>query len=314
MPRRRRLVGVVGLALCGLSIPALALPPMPQAGWVLQQLPGEPTDARGVLAEGRRLLDRYEFDRAAQLLHRGVEMLISSPTPVDDEQLGLAFVDLSVAYMRSGQTDRARESLKELGRLVPNYILDGNLYPQVFLREVEEARLSVERGPRATLALRGPDGATVRVDGRDIGTVPTEVVLPVGRHRVVVGETQRLVKLGERGGLLDLSSTPTTRQVEPPQPEAVASNELDWARDDGGGEGATSTRGTRQLPGLEPEVLENRAARLDAAITPSKAPWWVWAAIGTGVAVAAGSAVLAVQGSMNQVPASAPPPSTLPTR
>ena len=310
MPRRRRLVGVVGLALWGLSVPALAAPPVPRAGWFVQQIPGEPSDARGVLAEGRRLLDRYEFDRAAQMLHRGVEMILSSSTPADDEQLGLAFVDLAVAYMRSGQSDRARESLKELGRLVPNYILDGNLYPQVFLREVEEARLAVEGGPRATLAMRGPDGATVRVDGRDIGTVPTEVVLPIGRHRVVVGETQRLVKLGERGGLLDLSTTPTTRPVEAPS-EPVASNELDWARD-GGSASEPSARGTRQLPGLEPEVLEDRAARLDASITPSKAPWWVWAAIGTGVAVAAGSAVLAVQGSMNQVPASAPPPGTLP--
>lgn len=308
MPRRRRLVGVVGLALCGLSVPALAAPPVPRAGWFLQQIPGEATDARGVLTEGRRLLDRYEFDAAGERLHRGIEMLLSSPTPVDDDMLGLAFVDLAVAYMRSGQTERAREALKEMGRLVPNYILDGNLYPQVFLREVEEARLAVESGPRATLALRGPDGATVRVDGRVVGAVPTEVVVPVGRHRVEVGETQRLVKLGERGGLLDLSSAPASRPVEAPEPEAVASNDLDWARDGSG----TDTRGTRQLPGLAPEVLENRAARLEASITPTQAPWWVWAAIGAGVAVAAGSAVLAVQGTMNQVPAGSPPPSTLP--
>lgn len=307
MPTRRRLMGVVGMALCGLSVPALAAPPVPPPGWYLQQLPGEDrNDPRSVLTEGRRLLDRYEFDRAAQALHRGVEMLLSSPTPVEDDQLGLALVDLAVAFMRSGQNDRAREALQELGRVVPNYILDGNLYPQVFLREVEEARLAVERGPRALLALRGPDGATVRVDGRTIGMVPTEVELPVGRHRVVVGETQRLVQLGERGGLLDLSTESSTRQVTAPEPEPSA-NELDWARDDRGA-GMATREGTRPLPGLAPEVLEDRAALTATALTPSKTPWWVWAAIGTGVAVAAGGTVFAIQGTMNQLPARTPAP------
>jgi len=307
--RNRRLAGWVGAALCTLSVPALAAPPLPSPSFFLGQA-GRSVhrEARSAVEEGQRLLSRYEFDSAAQSFHRAVELMLASSTPADDTLLGDALVELAVAYTRSGQRDRARETLLDLGRLVPEHVVDANLYPGLFLREVEEARSELERGPRGTLVLRGPAGARVEVDGRSLGALPTEASLPVGRHRVRIGDHQRLVKLGARGGALDLSrglpsqEAPAVATRAAPQRDEDASG-VAWAEDEAPVSRASEeTRGSRTLPGIEAVTEERRPDEGRGAVVQEGPPWWVWALVGVGVAAAAGGTVLGVQGAMNAPP------------
>lgn len=312
--RNRRLAGWVGAALCTLSIPAVAAPPLPSPNFFLHQASRSDTRAaREALEEGQRLLSRYEFDRAAEVLHRAVEAMLASSTPADDGLLGEALVDLAVAYTRAGQRDRSRETLMELGRLVPDHVVDANLYPSVFLREVEEARLALDKGPRGTLVLRGPDGARVDVDGRSLGALPTEASLPVGRHRIKLGDTQRLVKLGARGGALDLSRGSTASVSAPiakakPTPQASEDTSWEkWSEDDAAPTPPPEDApGTRSLPGIEAVTEERRPEAPRSGTVQGGPPWWVWTLVGVGVAAAAGGTVLGVKNAMGAPPLNTP--------
>lgn len=146
-------------------------------------------DATAALLAGKQAFDELRFEDAVRDLRLGIEGLLSDPATCDFEVLLETQKQLAIAFLRMGEERKARATLDELVRLAPGYEL-GAGYPPAFEREIEKAKRRLEAQPRGAVAVEGPPGSTVYLDGRDLGMVPVlEEGVPVGLHFVRVDGT-----------------------------------------------------------------------------------------------------------------------------
>lgn len=138
--------------------------------------------AREMVIDGRKRLAELEFETAIATLRQALELMITNPSSLDIDQLIEAQLSLAVAWFRTGEDDRARAALETVARLEPEHELKPG-FPPVFIREFERAKKRVAAGPHGGVVAEGPKGATLFLDGRELGPLPvTEPRVGLGAH------------------------------------------------------------------------------------------------------------------------------------
>ena len=151
-------------------------------------------EAIASLEAGKKAFDDLRFEDAVPSLRKGIEGVLADPSTADFALVTDGYVKLSAAQFRMGEEKAAKDSLLELARITaPDFALPAG-FPPVFTREFEKAKKRLDKQPRGRVTVDGPGGATVFLDGRDLGMVPvTEQNVPAGTHfvRVEGGRNER---------------------------------------------------------------------------------------------------------------------------
>lgn len=144
-------------------------------------------EAVASLEAGKKAFDDLRFEDAVPSLKKGIDGILSDPSTADFALVTDGYVKLAASQFRMGEEKSAKDSLLELARLTqPDFALPAG-FPPVFTREFEKARKRLDKQPRGSLNVDGPGGATVYLDGRDLGMVPvTESGIAAGTHYVRV--------------------------------------------------------------------------------------------------------------------------------
>ncbi len=145
--------------------------------------------AKKQLKRAQKLLAALNFGRAEKSFKKAIEMFPAAApalTKVDDYVA--AHIGLAEVYARQGLEDETIASLTQAARLNPEHTLDASVYPPQFLRTFDDVVAAVVGGDKGDVLIDATArGATVFVDGRELGTAPLLVKgLPVGSHVVRV--------------------------------------------------------------------------------------------------------------------------------
>lgn len=154
---------------------------------------GPSPEAVAALDAGRKAFDDLRFEDAVASLKKGVEGMLADPGTADYEAVTDAYVKIAAAAFRMGEEKDAKQTLVDLARLAPGYVMPPG-FPPVFQREFEKAKKRLEKAPKGTISIEGPSGATAFIDGRDLGMVPVlEENVAGGMHYVKVegGRSER---------------------------------------------------------------------------------------------------------------------------
>ena len=172
------------------------LPPPPVAAApVASGKKGPSAEALSALESGKKAFDDLRFEDAVPSLRKGIDAMLADPATADYEAVTEASVKLAAAAFRMGEEKDAKTALLDLARLSPGYALPPG-FPPVFTREFDKAKKRLEKQPKGTVSIEGPNGSTAFLDGRDLGMVPVlEENVPGGVHYVKIEGTK-----GERFG------------------------------------------------------------------------------------------------------------------
>lgn len=155
--------------------PRLSLAPLLVLSWLAA---AGPLHAQGsLLDQGIELFNQGEFERSHQLLRR------AQPSVRGARDLGRLHLYLGLDLAFLGKTARARQAFLLALEHDPTLDLD----PARIKESVVKLFRQVRDGLRGELqvAVRG-GGATVFVDGQELGPAPLTRTLPIGPHRVEV--------------------------------------------------------------------------------------------------------------------------------
>ena len=148
-----------------------------------------------LLRQGKRFAARLRTLRAIDRLLRGLDTFEDDPSAIDDfDDVVGAKLLLAESYFRRGREEDARQTLKDLARVRPEYALSQRDYPPVFVNAWLQAQRDTRSRARGSLEVESENNAVqILVDGIERGGSPARVDnLSVGRHYVVVrGEELR---------------------------------------------------------------------------------------------------------------------------
>lgn len=96
-----------------------------------------------------------------------------------------AMLRLARSELNLGHEQEAAAAIERLVRAAPDVVVDRALYPASFANEVEKARHALKAAPTHSLVVRSsPPGATVYMDGRQVGSAPLALALPSGSYEL----------------------------------------------------------------------------------------------------------------------------------
>ncbi len=140
-----------------------------------------------------------DYRSAASRYREILADLEKSPAPDAPEAEWIrALLRLAVVESTLGRVDASRAAMERVLALDPSTRLDPELYSPAFRREFEASRSRVASRPRFRLQVTTRDGSGQGwVQGRLLGAVPVEALLPAGSYRVGVetGGTVRTITL-----------------------------------------------------------------------------------------------------------------------
>ncbi|MEM6531454.1 MAG: PEGA domain-containing protein [Myxococcota bacterium] len=144
---------------------------------------------RRELADGKKLAEKLRIPQAIKQLERGLALFADAPDSVDDFDVVIeATLLLAEAYFRRGKDDLGRKRLADVARLRSTTELSSDRYPPLFINVWQEVRDQELARTRGTLAVEGPAGASVTINGRRLGTAPLRITeLVPGVHHVIIG-------------------------------------------------------------------------------------------------------------------------------
>jgi tetratricopeptide (TPR) repeat protein len=145
-------------------------------------------EGRAALEEGRLLYERAEPDAAIPVLDGAVDDLLAGVSITGQtDSLIEAYLVLGLAHTGMGQADEATEAFAQAAVLDPTRELDPISYPPDVIASYATVRDQVVARGSGGLEIRGEDGASVLIDGRDAGVLPLSVSdLTIGTHYVLV--------------------------------------------------------------------------------------------------------------------------------
>ncbi len=140
-----------------------------------------------------------DFEGAVRSLSAVLTDLERMPDgPETFSQWSRALLRLARAQGSLGRKADAEESMKRLLRADPTANADPELYPPSFQRQLEEARKQLAAAPKHKLVVKGPKGAKVFVEGREVADAPATLTLAAGQvpgHRRAEGRPRHLGRL-----------------------------------------------------------------------------------------------------------------------
>jgi hypothetical protein len=226
--------------------------------------------AEGLLEQGVLLFNQGEFERSLQVLRRA-QPLVKAP-----QTLGRLFLYLGLDYAFLGKSAKARQSFATA--LDHDASLD--LDPSRIKESVVKLFRQVRDGLRGELrVLVNGEGATVLVDGQELGAAPLTRALAIGPHRVEVrspdGGSRRVSVVIQRGKSTLLRVSLRAKRRDEPEPLGALlvstrpRGATVWV--DGKRSGTTPTMVERLRPGryevavrLEGRRLERRQVLVEA--------------------------------------------------
>jgi hypothetical protein len=168
----------------GVAVRAQTQPPAPTPGQPPAQTAADPREAAAdtALAEGRRLFDVAEYERAVAVLDQAVVMLdpLSRTVPHAREGLLTAYELRARAQFSLNKAADARANFETLLRRAPTYALSDQVSPRV-LKLFDDVRNAVTG--RIVLILSVPD-AEVKIDGESLLAWSEPMTLAEGAHTV----------------------------------------------------------------------------------------------------------------------------------
>ncbi|MFN7130808.1 MAG: PEGA domain-containing protein, partial [Myxococcales bacterium] len=130
-------------------------------------------EARGKALSADDHLKKLRFKQAADDLEKAIELYERQHAHIDFNDLVEAYLSLAVARFRLNQEEEGEKLLATVVRLDPERKLDGEKYPPVFTRIHEKMAKKVKKAERGAILVEPSSaGATVFIDGREIGKAP----------------------------------------------------------------------------------------------------------------------------------------------
>lgn len=141
--------------------------------------------------EARELYGRAEFERALSVIDAALERFETEAAFSGDEAAWTTVQDLlALRALTLARVDREREERATVRRLLalrPEFQPDPGDFPPGFVERVEKERAGLSTSDGTLRVESSPDGARVRVDGREVGVTPVSLdSLPAGVHFVAV--------------------------------------------------------------------------------------------------------------------------------
>jgi len=119
-------------------------------------------------------IKNQEFEKAIKPLKDGIAILEKNILYLDDMNiLTDAYLALSVAYFGTGMEDEGETYIRKCVRLDPFKEISPEQYPPLYLRIYDGIRKQTYNLPRGVIRVTtNPSGATIYVDGKQVGTSP----------------------------------------------------------------------------------------------------------------------------------------------
>jgi hypothetical protein len=146
------------------------------------------------------------YDQAVRILKDAIATLEANAEYMEDlSPLVDAYLNISVAYLGSGEEDACEGMIDNVVRLDPTRQLDPKDYVPLYLRMFHARRTAIYKQPRGSIIVTSsPAGASIKIDGRQIGSTPAILKeLIKGTHYVKVeksGEPARYKKVNVPAG------------------------------------------------------------------------------------------------------------------
>ncbi|MBJ6763146.1 PEGA domain-containing protein [Myxococcaceae bacterium JPH2] len=158
---------------------ASAFPPAPA-------MPTPKADA--LFDEGRSAYDNLDPEAAAAKFKAAADAYTQQPADMRAEKLGETYLMLGASLLLNGDMPGARTAFTHALVAEPTTRPDTALFGQDVQKAFSEAQAELAKQAPGTLTVESiPEGATVLVRGREVGTTPLKgVTLPPGGYPVVV--------------------------------------------------------------------------------------------------------------------------------
>lgn len=165
------------------------------------------TDVEKLLQEGKKAYAEGRFEEAISKLKLAISLIQNRQRLVE------AYLELGLTYFTIGETEKAREALRNALSINPRLVLDPEYYPPKFLTLAEEVRKDFI----INIRLKANVAAEFRVDGELVGRgtlIP--VSLPRGKHKFIVGASgygtvERELEVKRSGEVLVFNLAPVQR-------------------------------------------------------------------------------------------------------
>ena len=130
--------------------------------------------AIGQVKSGSTELKSQNFDKAIKILKDALTVLERNAEYLDDiNPLLDCYLNLSVAYLGSGEEEAGEDLINHVVRLDPARQLDPKEFVPLFLRIFHARRTSIYKQPRGSILVQAaPAGASVTIDGKQVGNAP----------------------------------------------------------------------------------------------------------------------------------------------
>ncbi len=178
----------VSLVIIGTMITSLLITAMPEPAVAQKYVPRKiKYKARKLLRKGRRAYKRKRFQKAVKYFLQAFKVW---PRRELNFNIAIAYGRLgdkinAVIYVRRFEKDASSRELRSIPK---------------WLREIKDEV--------AVINVQGPDGATIKMDGKVVGTVPAELVILPGMHLFVIVKPD-----GKRFAKRDWDVKPGLRKV-----------------------------------------------------------------------------------------------------
>jgi len=177
----------LGLVLIGIMTASLLITSAPEPAVAQKYVPRKvKRQARKLLRLGRRAYKRKRFNKAVKYFLAAFKVW---PRRELNFNIAIAYGRLgdkikAVIYVRRFEKDASARELRSIPK---------------WLREIKDEV--------AVVNVQGPDGAVIKMDGKEVGTVPAELVILPGMHLFVI------IKDGKRFAKRDWDVKPGLRKV-----------------------------------------------------------------------------------------------------
>ena len=171
---RRSLLSVVAATPFAMPLVAVPLVAKPAAGQAKKDISAI-TEARERVTKADDQIKKLKFKEATLELEKAVTILEGQHAFIDFKELTEAYLNLAVAYIRLGQDSEGEKLLVNVARLDPDTKLDTEKYPPVFVNTFEKMARKAKKGKRGVIQVEGAAGATVFLDGREVGKAPLKI-------------------------------------------------------------------------------------------------------------------------------------------
>lgn len=173
-------------------------------------------------------ISAQEFEKAIKPLKDAIQILEKNILYLEDMSiLTDAYLALSVAYFGTGMEDEGEAYIRKCIRLDPYKEINPQQYPPLYLRIYDGIRKQIFQMPRGMIKVTtNPSGATIFVDGKQVGTTPALLKEALkGEHYLRI----------ERGG------EPSVYKVVNVVPNQTVEINIDFSGEEEGGLGAEYT-------------------------------------------------------------------------